>query len=309
MIMNTDAAAEHTITLKDGRRMGYAVFGDPAGRPCLFVHGYASSRWMAGWAFPGALLHRQSIRLISVDRPGYGLSTPHPTAGFPSWADDAAELIDHLGLGRVAVIGLSMGAGPALALAATHPGLVTTTAVLSGMPPVSPGERWSPDSFGDALYWRLARRAPWLLRRLCSAAAAAMASAARGDADALIARVERGLPEADLRVFRELLGGDARAAFATDVRESCRQGGAAMAHDLRQYLRPWGFDPAGVPGPVHLWHGLEDPKVPVALARCLAGRLANGTSSFVHGGHFAPFSQLDRILGTVGTAEDPPLEK
>ncbi|MEU0477633.1 alpha/beta hydrolase [Streptosporangium sp. NPDC006013] len=300
--MNASTTAERSITLQDGRRMGYAVFGDPVGRPCLFVHGYSSSRWSAGWTFSNATLHRQGVRLIAVDRPGYGLSTANPGAGFLDWARDASALTDQLGLDRVAVIGVSMGAGPALALTATHPALVTSTTILGGMPPVAVRERWAPASRADAFYWRLARRAPWLLRRLCSASAAMMATAARGDTGKLIGRVERGLPGADLRIFRELLNdadNNAKAAFIADVRESCHQGGAAMADDLRQYLRPWGFDPVDVRRPVHLWHGLEDPKVPIMLARRLADRLPQGTSRFVPGGHFASFAHRDEIIGRI----------
>ncbi|MBB2914188.1 pimeloyl-ACP methyl ester carboxylesterase [Streptosporangium becharense] len=306
--MNTATTAEQTLTLADGRRMGYTVLGDPSGRPCLLVHGYSSSRWVAGWTLPDTLLYRHGVRLVSVDRPGYGRSTPHPDAGFTAWACDAAELIAHLGFGRVAVIGVSMGAGPALALGAAHPDLVTATTVLSGMAPVEPGERWAPASRGDALYWRLARRAPRVLRRLCSLSAVMTAAAARGDTDRLIARVQRGLPPADRAVFRELLDGadsGARAAFLADVRESTRQGGAAMADDLRRYLRPWDFDPADVAGPVRLWHGLDDPKVPVALARRLADRLPDATATFVPGGHLAPFSHRDEIIAPLGAAGSP----
>ncbi|MEW1846797.1 alpha/beta hydrolase [Nonomuraea angiospora] len=293
-----------SIALKDGRRMGYAVFGDPAGRPCLLVHGYSSSSWVAGWALSDAVLRRHGVRVISVDRPGYGSSTANPGMGFGAWAEDASVLAGHLGLDRVATIGVSMGAGPALALAAMRPDLVTSTTILSGMAPVDGVARWTPDSRVDAFYWRLARRAPWLLRRLCSLSAATMSAGARGDADRLIGRVERALPPADLRVFRKLLedgGSEAKAAFIADVRESCRQGGAAMADDLLDYLRPWEFDPGDVRGAVHVWHGLEDPKVPAALARRLVDRLADGTSRFVPGGHFAAFAYRDEILARIGT--------
>jgi pimeloyl-ACP methyl ester carboxylesterase len=289
---------QQTIVLEDGRQMGYAHFGDPAGRPCLLVPGFSSSRWAAGWVFAAADLHRHGMRLIGVDRPGYGLSTPH--TGFTAWGRDASKLLDHLGVDRVAVMGLSMGAGPALALAAARPDLVTSTTILGGMGPVGVRERWSPASRGDAVYWRLARRAPWLLRRLCSISATMMAKAWQGDMETFISRAERGLPEADLRALREALdSSDARAAFVADVQESCRQGGAAMAEDLLQYLRPWGFDLADVRGPVYLWHGLEDPKVPVMLGRRLADRLPHATAEYVPGGHFAALAHREKILSQI----------
>ncbi|MFI6321760.1 alpha/beta fold hydrolase [Nonomuraea sp. NPDC050556] len=287
------------VTLADGRRMGYAVFGDPEGRPCLVVHGYSSSRWVAGWALSDAALRRHGVRAISVDRPGYGASAAHPRAGFAAWAEDAAELLGHLGLDRVATIGVSMGAGPALALAATRPGLVTSTTLLSGMAPVEGVGRWAPANRQDAFYWRLARRAPWLLRGLCSISSKAIAAGARGDAAQLIARVEKSLPPADLEVFRDLLDDTTRAAFVEDVRESSRQGGAALADDLLDYLRPWGFPLADVRSPVRLWHGTEDPKVPVSLARRLADQLPDVTAHFIPGAHFAPFAYRDEILEAI----------
>ncbi|MCP2256487.1 Pimeloyl-ACP methyl ester carboxylesterase [Streptoalloteichus tenebrarius] len=303
--MATSAPEDRTLELEDGRHLAYTVFGDPAGRPCLFVHGFSSSRWAAGWTLGQEHARRHGVRLIAVDRPGYGRSTARPGRGFLAWAHDASALADHLGLDRLAVIGVSMGAAPALALAALRPDLVSSATVLSGMPPIDPGERWRPDSRSDALYWALARHAPGLLGVLCATSARAMASAADGDPGRLVGQVERTLPEADRRVLRELLvaeHGDARAAFAADVRESSRQGGAAMVDDLRRHLRPWGFDPAEVRGPVFLWHGLDDPKVPVSLARRLADRLPTGKTRFVPGGHLAAFAHRDEIFDQITSA-------
>ncbi|AOW93088.1 hypothetical protein BFN03_11715 [Rhodococcus sp. WMMA185] len=287
-----------SLALEEGRRIGFAEFGDPTGVPCFFVHGYGSSRWMASWTMSNELLERHSVRMIAVDRPNYGLSTPqYPRAGFVHWAADASALAEHLGLRRVSVVGVSMGAGPALALSARRPDLVSSTTILSGMPPVNARERWTPASRADALYWKLARGAPWILRRLCALSSSMLARAAEGDADALIARMERALSESDRQVFRSLLDNEtSRAAFVSDVRESSRQGGAATAGDLRQYLSPWEFAPEEVSGPVMLWHGIDDPKVPVELARRLAVRLPNCEAHYIPGGHFSPLTHRDEIL-------------
>lgn len=287
------------LRLADGRRLSYTGFGGPDGLPCLLVHGFSSSRLLAGWAFSRELLERHGVRFIAVDRPGYGRSSPNPGAGFLSWAGDAVALAEDLGLERLAVLGVSMGAGPALALASARPDLVTSTTILSGMAPLGARERMNPAARADALYWRLARVAPWLLRRLCDLSAKAMTRADR--AERLIAGAERAMPDADLRIFRKLIQEEpARAAFAADARESGRQGGGGMLDDLLTYLRPWGFDPATVRGSVRWWHGVDDPKVPVALARRLTERLTDGAARFVPGGHFAPFAHLDEILAPIG---------
>ncbi|RDI25684.1 pimeloyl-ACP methyl ester carboxylesterase [Rhodococcus sp. AG1013] len=286
-----------SIELEDGRRIGYAEFGDPAGKPCLFVHGYASSRWMAGWALPADALARSAVRIIAVDRPHYGLSSPHPDAGFLQWAADGSALAEHLGLRRVSVIGVSMGAGPALALTVQRPDLVSGTTILSGMPPIDAHERWTPASRGDALYWWLARHAPRVLQKLCEFSSSMLARAADGEADTLITRMERALPVPDRQAFRSLLDDDARrVAFVSDTREASRQGGSSTAGDLQQYLRPWGFEPANVRSAVRLWHGIDDPKVPVESARRWADRLPHCEARYVPGGHFAPFLHVEDIL-------------
>jgi pimeloyl-ACP methyl ester carboxylesterase len=46
-----------------------ARVGDPAGQPVFFLHGTPGSRLFCPDPDPG-------VRLITLDRPGYGLSTP-----------------------------------------------------------------------------------------------------------------------------------------------------------------------------------------------------------------------------------------
>src|SRR5215472_13292676 len=73
------------IELPGGGSLGYAVFGDPDGVPCFAFHGLSSSRLMPGWMFPAELLTAAKVRMIGVDRPGYGLSTVPQATGFSDW--------------------------------------------------------------------------------------------------------------------------------------------------------------------------------------------------------------------------------
>ena len=59
-----------TVGLRDGRTLGYAEYGDPAGSPLLYFHGHPGSRLEA--AFLATAAHRAQIRLVGVDRPGMG---------------------------------------------------------------------------------------------------------------------------------------------------------------------------------------------------------------------------------------------
>ena len=63
------------IYLRDGRILSYAEYGDPCGKPIFFFHGTPGSRYFRP---PDEITARLGVRLICVDRPGYGESTFQP---------------------------------------------------------------------------------------------------------------------------------------------------------------------------------------------------------------------------------------
>lgn len=96
----------------EGFEIAYEIFG--AGRPIVAVHGFGSSaqvNWVAtGWV---DTLTKAGYRVIALDNRGHGQSQKiyDPAVyGARDMARDVANLIDHLELGAVALIGYSMGA-------------------------------------------------------------------------------------------------------------------------------------------------------------------------------------------------------
>src|SRR5690349_20394532 len=72
-IMSHVEATKKTLTLADGRQVGYALYGAATGQPLFFAHGWPGSRLRAA-VYHGVAL-RLHIRLIALDRPGIGLSS------------------------------------------------------------------------------------------------------------------------------------------------------------------------------------------------------------------------------------------
>ena len=66
------AAGGNVLVLGDGRRVGMAVFGAGEGFPVIALHGMPGSRLMYATMVQAAA--RRGVRLIAVDRPGYGRS-------------------------------------------------------------------------------------------------------------------------------------------------------------------------------------------------------------------------------------------
>ncbi|MGZ4693284.1 MAG: alpha/beta fold hydrolase, partial [Acidimicrobiales bacterium] len=151
-------ATDHVITLTDGRRLGYAAFGDPDGEVIVNCHGGLVSRndVQPNDADARAL----GVCVISPDRPGVGLSDRNPGHGQLDWVTgDLTELLDRLGVDRFSVLGWSAGGQYALATAVGRADRVDRAAVIAGCLPID-----DPGTFAelDALDRRLVT---WSTRR------------------------------------------------------------------------------------------------------------------------------------------------
>jgi 3-oxoadipate enol-lactonase len=96
-----------------------------SGGAVLLLHSGVADRrmWRPQW---DALADR--FRVVRCDLRGFG-DTPLPPERFSN-AGDVAELLDHLGIDRAAVVGSSFGGRVALEVAATHPGRVQRLVLL-----------------------------------------------------------------------------------------------------------------------------------------------------------------------------------
>jgi pimeloyl-ACP methyl ester carboxylesterase len=81
-----------TITLNDGRLVAFADYGTPDQIAVLWCHGGPGSRLEAGVCAAAAA--RAGLRLIGIDRPGYGRSTAQPGRTIGGWAPEALAVID-----------------------------------------------------------------------------------------------------------------------------------------------------------------------------------------------------------------------
>ena len=78
-----------SMILSSGHRIGFAEFGDPEGIVVFYCHGFPSSR-LEGRLYDAAAVS-SSVRLIVVDRPGYGFSTKSIS---PQRYSDSIDLVE-----------------------------------------------------------------------------------------------------------------------------------------------------------------------------------------------------------------------
>lgn len=205
-----------------------------------------------------AVTAAHGIRLVSLDRPGYGGSDPVGEGLFAtvgSAADDAAALLESVlpAGAKAGVAGWSAGGRVAAALAAHRPDLVDRVAVIAAP---APDEEvpWIPQDHRagvDAL-----RGTP------AATAHAALAEAFAPMLDGLTGDMALGLVgvgEADAATLA--VPGVADRLHAM-LDRAFSQGGAGMVADIAGYsLRHWGFEPADVAAPVLLGFGGGDERV------------------------------------------------
>src|SRR3989338_9811190 len=166
MVLHRLSREDRSILLPDGRRLGYAEYGALGGRPVLFFHGAPGSRHIH--ADMADVVTLRGIRLIAVERPGYGLSDPQPGRSMLDWPGDVAALTDALGIAKFAIIGFSMGSTYALACASRLPLRVTIVALAGAFAPLdAPGVMagMSPSSSG---LFSLAQSNPDELKKVLS---------------------------------------------------------------------------------------------------------------------------------------------
>lgn len=280
--------SDHLFRLHDGRILAYAEYGDPHGRPVFFFHGTPGSRFFRP---PEEITRRLGVRLITVDRPGYGDSTFQTGRRIPAWPADLTALADFLGLDRFAVCGHSGGGPYALACAWALPERVTAAACLSGAGPADSLLKTEGMTTLNRLGFRFGRHIPWPLWRLLIRAV--YRQQARDPAAAMDRQNGHRPPADDALLSRP----EVRAVCLESEREAFRPGMDGLAQDAYLLVRPWGFPLESIRVPVHLWHGSEDNLTPPIMAHDLISRIPGARLTLCPGeAHLLLFPHWQEIL-------------
>ena len=279
MTAYTAPEVEYRVRLADGRTLACLQLGDPAGLPVLYFHGYPGSRLEARVA--AADIDRLGLRLLAVDRPGFGQSTFQPGRTVGAWAADVAALADQLALRRFSVVSISGGAPYALACAAKLPARLDRVALLCPLGPLDGEDDRAGMLVQDRLLLALASHAPPLARAVVRVLTHWM----RQDAERYIRFMLAGMMSPDRDLFADP---GYHSLMKESSGEALRQGGRGPAWELTLIARPWDFRLQEVRVPVSLWQGLIDQILPAAMARRLAAALPGCNARYLPGeGHLS----------------------
>ncbi|MBX9623481.1 MAG: alpha/beta hydrolase [Gemmataceae bacterium] len=94
-----------------------------------------------------------------------------------------------------------------------------------------------------------------------------------------------------------LLRPDVESAFCEMSAECFAQGSDGLVRDAELLYRRWAFDVAAIGRRVHMWQGLDDPLVPVAVNKAVADRMPGAVWHPVAGaGHFVAVGSADEVF-------------
>jgi pimeloyl-ACP methyl ester carboxylesterase len=284
---------EGTVAVRGGRRVGYAEYGDPSGPAVVWLHGTPGARRQI--PLDGRRLAAETgLRLIGVERPGIGGSTPHLYADVLDFATDLGMVLDELGVDEVRTVGLSGGGPYALGAAVGLPDRVRGVGVLGGVAPTK-----GADAVGGGPIQLAVRLSPLLraARIPVGAVLPPLIKAVTPAAGSILDLYAAVQPKGD----KELLGQpEFKSMFLDDLLKGTEARAQAPLADLVLFSRSWGFGLADVDVPVRWWHGDADHIVPLKHGEHCVQLLPKAELAVMEGvSHLGGLSLAREVLGEI----------
>ena len=258
-----------SLALPDGRVMEFWEGGDPAGRAMVMHPGTPETRLMGKWGHGAAV--SAGVRLVSVNRPGYGGSSATVEPSLLGTGQDTAAMAAHLGLDEYAVFGLSGGGPFAVATAVADPVHVRALGVVGG---IGPWRVLDDDSSRDPEGSKcldlldagdVAGARDCMRRDVDRAYGGLLALDDSARVDAILARIGVGTRLIDDRAYR--------AIWADNMRVVLDNFDGFVLDNLA-WGASWDVDPHDVAAPTLLWYGEMDRPCPPTHGRWYADRIA-----------------------------------
>jgi pimeloyl-ACP methyl ester carboxylesterase len=288
---------EGLIAMPGNRRVAWSAAGPRDGTPVVYVHGGIGTPIQRAPQLDD-VISRLRIRHVTINRPGFSGSDPQPGRRITDFPRDLERLADHLGIDRMALVGVSSGGPYALASALALGDRISAVGVVSCLAPTSAPHACRAMPLHVRLGLRTVIRRPEFVERWGERAIGllerhqeramrlAMLGASRADRNTLACEQKR-------------------AAAMSSFLEAAAGGVRGMLQDYALCCGPWGFDVGAIDREVYLWHGADDDFVPLEHARALAQALPHCRATIgTDDGHFFYRRRMTEVLETLVAAAE-----
>jgi pimeloyl-ACP methyl ester carboxylesterase len=241
-----------------------------------------------------AALNDSGVRLIGIDRPGFGRSTQWTGRRYCDWPADVLAVADELGIDRFGILAYSTGGPYAVACALAFPGRLTFVGIVSGIGPAETPRRREgmPTTIVTAI--GLSRRVPAVVRWVIE----------HTSAERFSRQFDKDLCPVDRVLYRDP---GVRQTVIDAFAEATSNGTHGWVEDFRLMGTPSGLDYSAVKCPVRLWHGDADGTVPAHHAEHVARLLPKADLEVLPGvGHLHPPARWAEFIDAARDAVGPP---
>lgn len=285
-----DTDAEAVITSPAGRAIGYLARGPVDGRTVIYLHGAPGSR-REQLVVPEVVLDRLGIRLVSIDRSGYGQTDPVDGDRVRRVAD-VLDVCNALGVDSAPVVAVSSGGTYALTLAAVAPERVDRVILSSAQMP------YDDESSIHGLQPEQLALLPLLRTGRTDDVVAGFELARAGMLEDPLAALAPNMATLSAKERRWADQPWVRDVLVDDIQEGLRVSVEGFLDDMLAWPNPFEVDLRNVRCPVRAVHGTADDWEPLTnLQRVLP--LMNDTQLLLLDGlnHFGPLLHPELVLG------------
>jgi len=266
-----------TIKLRDGRKLGYAEYGDTEGKPLFYFHGNPGTRTEAKMSV--LTLSEKTARIISIDRPGFGLSDYKGDRTILDWSDDVEELADSLGYKKFSILGISGGSPYVLGCAYKIPHRCQSVGIIAGISPINK-HTISLEGVSKRMVF-VNKKLPFLFRTFFWMK---MARHARSEDESrirkkMLSHVTKNFSKPDKKLLNRPKIMDILCERMRDIGRISTKGTMC---DRKLIFRNWGFklEEISKKVKVYLWQGYFDKTVPISIGKYMSKKIPNCKAEF-----------------------------
>lgn len=276
------------IVLEDNRKLGFAEYGNSKEYPIIYCHGSQSSRLEMHYDIYFAI--KNHLRIITIDRPGHGLSDFNPNGSILQFARDVKQLIEYLEINKFSVVGMSAGAPFALAIAYLYPENIYKTSIISGFAPFN-NESKKHLSKEVKLMLNLAKTFPFLLKIVLKIQVIKLGKNPKKAVNDFLKMMSQ--PD------QEILKNDLVMKVIINMfKEAYRNGSKGVAYEISNLLvKNWEFELNEIQVPVTFWQGKKDNNVPFQWAQYMSSKIKEShLKEYPEKGHLLIFEYAKEIF-------------
>jgi len=278
------------ITLRDGRRLAFREYGDPQGRPVMFM---GSSFVEVGLSQQAILTcAKQGWRFLCPERPGYGASQPNfglsVNKRISSFSEDIRELMAHLGVEAANFIGSTTP----LHFSVTYPKKSLGMLCVGAVP------HWEKEFINQIEpRYRHIIKASIMMPKIVPIIGRLLKAKFEGSEENDVIEGFSRTSSADKAVLENE---EYKALIAEGIRYTSLQGMRAQAEDVAPIHTNWSHLSKRITVPVDVMHGNEDMLVPRGFILPFLKLIPHANAHWIEGGgKYLILTHFDKVLEII----------